>query len=105
MSDHDELPDQLIEPSLYAVLKDYGWSTARSADGTFKSEEAEACRLAWQAGHEFGTHTAQAQERERRYSLAADLQEYMYRVSSQVPFEHAQWASERGAALLAALRA
>ena len=44
-------------------------------------------------------------ERDRRRALAVDFREYLYRVSSQVPFEHAQWAHERGEALLAALRA
>lgn len=44
-------------------------------------------------------------ERERRMALAEDLHEYLHRVSSQVPMEHAAWAQERGAALLAALRA
>lgn len=38
------------------------------------------------------------------YQLATDFQEYLYRVSSQVPFEHAQWAKERGDALLAELK-
>jgi len=47
---------------------------------------------------------AVAAERERRIALAAAFQEYLYRVASQVPFEHAGWANERGAALLAALR-
>jgi hypothetical protein len=43
-------------------------------------------------------------EREMRLAIATDLQEYLYRVASQVPFEHAEWARERGEALLAALR-
>jgi hypothetical protein len=37
-------------------------------------------------------------------AIATDLQEYLYRVSSQVPFEHAQWANERGAALLGQIK-
>lgn len=43
--------------------------------------------------------------RERIDALAADMREYLYRVAAQVPFEHAQWAQERGAALIAALQA
>lgn len=46
-----------------------------------------------------------AAERERRAALAADFAEYLYRVASQVPLEHAAWAQARGAALLAALKA
>ena len=37
-------------------------------------------------------------------TLAADLQEFIYRCASQVPFEHAAWANERGSALLAAVK-
>lgn len=37
--------------------------------------------------------------------LVSDLREYLYRVSGQLPFEAAQWANERGAALLDAVRA
>ena len=48
---------------------------------------------------------AVAAERERRYALATDFREYLYRVASQVPFEHAEWANELVSALLAALRA
>lgn len=48
---------------------------------------------------------AVAAERERRTALAADFQEYLYRIAAQVPFDHAEWAQQRGAALLAALRA
>ncbi len=48
---------------------------------------------------------AVAAERERRRSLAADFGEYLYRTASQVPFEHAEWARKRGAALLAKLTA
>jgi hypothetical protein len=36
----------------------------------------------------------------RDTGLAADFSEFLYRVASQVPFEHATWANERGAALL-----
>lgn len=44
-------------------------------------------------------------ERGRCTALAADFQEYLYRIAAQVPFDHAEWAQQRGAALLAALRA
>lgn len=37
--------------------------------------------------------------------LAEDFREYLYRVASQVPMEHAKWARERGEALLSALKA
>lgn len=37
-------------------------------------------------------------------SLAEDFREYLYRVASQVPLEHAEWAQQRGAALLAVLK-
>lgn len=47
---------------------------------------------------------AVAAERERRHALAADFSEYLYRVQSQVPFDHAEWARQRGEALLAALK-
>lgn len=36
--------------------------------------------------------------------LTLAFHEYLYRVSSQVPFEHAQWAQERGSALLEQLK-
>lgn len=47
---------------------------------------------------------AVAAERQRRVLIAEPMREYLYRVSSQVPFEHAEWAQQRGRALLAALR-
>ena len=40
----------------------------------------------------------------QRQSLAEDFREYLYRVASQVPFEHQEWANQRGAPLLAALK-
>ena len=39
-----------------------------------------------------------------RQLLIADFAEYLYRTASQVPFEHATWARERGQALLNALK-
>jgi hypothetical protein len=37
-------------------------------------------------------------------NLIADFQEFLYRAASQVPFEHANWANERGTALMAQLK-
>ena len=37
-------------------------------------------------------------------SLVADFQEFLYRAASQVQFEHAAWAHERGAALMEQLK-
>ena len=37
-------------------------------------------------------------------TLVADFREFMYRAASQVPFEHAAWANERGEALLKQLQ-
>jgi len=45
-----------------------------------------------------------ATEQGAESSLASDFSEFLYRVASQVPFEHASWAQERGGALLAAIK-
>ena len=37
-------------------------------------------------------------------ALIADFQEFIYRTVSQVPFEHAEWANQKGQALMAALK-
>jgi hypothetical protein len=37
-------------------------------------------------------------------TIVSDFQEFLYRVASQVPFEQAPWANERGAALMAQLK-
>lgn len=36
-------------------------------------------------------------------ALVSDFAEYHYRVSSQVPFEQAEWANQKSAAILEAL--
>lgn len=36
-------------------------------------------------------------------ALVSDFSEYHYRVSSQVPFEQAEWANQKSAAILQAL--
>ena len=48
----DMMLDDLIEPSLYAVLKQYGYSTARSQHGVYYDERAHACYEAWLAGRD-----------------------------------------------------
>ena len=57
---------------------------------------------------ENGRAIGRAEEREasakRNLALATDLREFIYRCASQVPFEHAQWANERGEALLFELK-
>jgi len=58
-----------------------------------------------QASYEREMAIEVAAERERRRALAADFGEYLYRTASQVPMEHAEWAQQRGAALLDALKA
>lgn len=37
-------------------------------------------------------------------ALVSDISEYHYRVSSQVPFEQAEWANQKSAAILEALQ-
>lgn len=46
----DMMLDELIEPTLYAVLKQYGFSTARSQNGVYYDERSHACYEAWMAG-------------------------------------------------------
>lgn len=81
------------------------------SDGTPLTHDQRALLLGlviddkmWQREYDKAA-AAVAAERERRTSLAADFAEYLYRTAAQVPFEHAAWASERGAALLEALKA
>ena len=61
---------------------------------------------AWNAAgkHAQGLRDENAKLRIQLQALAEDFREYLYRVASQVPFEHQEWANQRGAALLAALK-
>ena len=61
---------------------------------------------AWNAAgkHAQGLRDEIARLRTQRQSLGEDFREYLYRIASQVPFEHQEWANQRGAALLAALK-
>jgi len=37
----DELPNTLIDPEFYTILKDEGWPTARRADGSYFDKSSE----------------------------------------------------------------
>ena len=45
----DMLPDELITPAFYRILKSYGLPTARRSDGTYWDSESQEKWEAWRS--------------------------------------------------------
>ena len=61
----------------------------------------------WAQDAQIELETLRAENAKMKQSLMAlvsDISEYHYRVSSQVPFEQAEWANKKSAAILEALQ-